>query len=848
MKSASQTSLTPFTGRNAELRALADLFQHHQLITLTAPGGMGKTRLALEAATAAQPAFEDGVVVIVLPAAADMLTVITRTADALGFTFHHETSLSEQLLDYLHDKKLLLLFDNLDTPQPETVTWLAALAAAGPTLFITARERMQVSGETVYPLHGLAPDDALALFAQTARRVQPNFSLDISMPVARRICQRLGGMPLAVMLAAAWVEVLSLEEIETEIAADLNFLQADFHDLPEQHHNLKTLLAASWVRLNAAEGETLARLAVFQGGFTRTAAHAVAAIQPAMLKTFISRSLLWRDPASERYNIHELLRQYALSQLSAHEPDARKRHADYFAQFVAQQRDALQNQHQREAASLLNADWENISAAWAWAVQTGNSPNLDLMIEPLYLLLNMQSKWTAGEALFLQAAEQWRLQHADDAIDQRLALRGVHLLLLGHDSSELTPNLLAQVRSVVSAALAVPSSEAEHAFARYVYGHLLIEVGDYTGAVTSLQESLTLYHHCEQPYFIAHVYHLLGFVSIKLDSDAQALVYAQQSVAIGREIGDKSSLSMFLVNTGSFLMWQGRYAEARQCFEEAMEDPNWSRVLWAEQCLGSLAFYTADFDAVRQSALKVLAMSKHYGYRSGLELGTQNLFIAALAEGDYSGAKAIYQTSEVISATEREFGLAMAEIGLNHYAAVCGHLRFVFSEGEPGRWIYALCGAAWVLVQRGDFPFAVELLSLVWHHHLRSRVFSERVALVNNLRLFLEKRLPPHLFAEMWARGKTLPIELAVQRTLPHLTVLDPPPHLQITWEPLDTLSDREHEILALVAKGLSNQAIADQLVIGVNTVKKHLTHIYSKLGVINRTQALIRARELNLI
>jgi predicted ATPase/DNA-binding CsgD family transcriptional regulator len=828
--------LAPLVGRARESVELTALLEAHKLVTLVAPSGMGKTRLVL--AVARQVSFPDGVAFVPLAEGMTTPQLVAAIADALGFTFHNEQHPAQQLTDYLRDKRMLLILDHLQAVSDESLRLLTALAAGAATLLVTAWERLNVTGDAVYPLLPLAPDGALELFAQTA---PPTFQLDRSNREAvLRLCARVGFIPLGILLTAAWVDVLPLDEIEAEIAANPSFLHADWRDLPPRHHSLDAVMAATWSHLNQAEKQAFARLSVFRGGWTRAASNAVG-VTLNDLRALMNRALVWRDAG--RYYTHEPLRQFAERQFV--DEGVRAAHAAYFAALTAAQRERLQGHGQDDALRTLTADWDNIHAVCEYLRDEALAP----MLEPLAIAYNAGSKWEAGAAFFarIQAALTPSPAWAE------AALWAAWLRLLASNSATDDAALLCDLRAstVQAAAIIVGQREKLDALACYIDGYLHAVSRDFPRSVETLQDAADRYLRCGSRYFAAQVYHLLGYVHIQLHDEAGALAYAEQCVAISREIGDLNGLSMYLINYGSFLMWQGRFAEAYRAFEESLHygqtQGNWSRVLWAEQCLGSLAFYAADFASVRASALRVLEMAGQYGYHAAREFGIQNLHIAALAMGDYAEARRLYAEADFLSPGERAFGLALAEIGLGNLSAARDYLLTILLDSESQRKIYALGGAAVVLAGQGDLQRAAVLLSLVWHSSLRGRHFIERIPLFNNLRLYLEQKIPPHLFAEAWTRGQQAELSLAIPELAYHLGARDVP-RLPLTAQALPvTLSARELEILRLIGQGLTNEAIARELVISLSTVKKHITHIYDKLGVTNRTQALLRARELGL-
>ncbi|MEP7292056.1 MAG: LuxR C-terminal-related transcriptional regulator [Chloroflexota bacterium] len=860
--------LSPFVGRKTEIAELMRLVQTTpaRLVALVAPGGMGKTRLALEVATRLEQEanFADGVRFAAVDPHATFDDLLTGIARAVGYSFHSNQPPDEQLFDYLSVRSMVLVLDNLEHLLQESSTFIQNLLRRAPRLvvLITSRERLNLSSEAVYHLKGLALPplenslgdfDAIQLFEQTARQVQPGFRLeDANRPQVIRICQLVGGMPLGMILAASWAATLSLKEIADEIATGGDFLQAEWEDLPERHHNLHDVLASTWARLSNTERQSFARLAVFRGGITRSAAQAILST-PGALKILIGKSLVWREAVTGRYHIHELLRQFAEAQLdlSDESSEIRDQHATYFARLVCEHHANLQDHHQAVALREISDDWENVRAAWQHLVKVGAYDTLEPMIEPLYLFFQLASRWAAGEAFFGETGEALMRADVPDTIQARLCLRWAHLILLGRSISQLEPRLLNWVSAVIDHAFSSTYQPSELAFAFYVQGHLRSTQKDTEGAIRVINESLALYRKLDDAYFTSRVLHILGYVTLQQRDLQRCLELSRESAALSTALGDELSTADTLFNIGSVLMWQGNYSEAKACFNRALgyghKHGSWWRILLSEQCLGSLAFHEGDMATVRTLALRVIETSRNYGYQVGIEVGTLNLFHCLLAEANYLGAWELYAELKVIQRPVQALGLAMAEIGLGDYSAAREHLQLVLNEGNETEQVSALRCAACLVVEQGDLEQAVELLSLAWHHSVSARIFIQRVPLFSNLLAYLETKLPPQNYSFAWERGQALDVTATVGKMLERL---EKQADLKLTnaRSALEPLSPREREILALVARGLPNQAIADHLVVGVNTIKKHLTHIYKKLGVTSRTQALIRARELRLL
>jgi predicted ATPase/DNA-binding SARP family transcriptional activator len=399
--------LTSFVGRDAELDALWRLFAGEapcRLLTLLGPGGVGKTRLALAAAeqqVRAGSAFSDGIFFVSLAPVETAAGIVPAIASAVQLSFSSDQPPRQQLLEHLRPKRLLLVLDNLEhllNQESLELVGSTLSLAPGVVLLVTSRARLNVQGETVFPVGGLpvassaerevgtfsggragGESSAVELFAQRARRVRPDFALaPEALPQVRRICELVQGLPLGIELAAAWADVLAPAEIAAEIERSLDFLAADWRDTPERQQSLRAVFEASWMRLDAAAQGILQALTVFHAPFDRVAAQAVAGASVQSLRVLVNESWLQRD-AAEHFSMHELMRQYVAAHLQRNPAgwrQARDRHAAYFAGLLHQLDERLRGSQPRAAISTLRAAFDDARTAWLWLVEVGDLATL----------------------------------------------------------------------------------------------------------------------------------------------------------------------------------------------------------------------------------------------------------------------------------------------------------------------------------------------------------------------------------------------------------------------------------------------------------------------------------------
>ena len=379
-------------GRAVELGQLQQMLAEPtcRLLTLMGMGGNGKTRLALAAAETQVGMFRDGVLFVSLVgttavSATDAINTLAATiANTLSHTFSPQRPLQESLLDYLRDKKLLLLLDNFESLIP-AAPFLPEMLQAAPALklLVTSRERLNVAAEWVFDVAGLPFPSvktmepltypAAAFFVERARQVRPDFDLAEEETAVYRICQLVHGSPLALELAANWVRLLSCADIATRLEKDLELLQSRANDRPSRQQSMAAVLAASWGMLDEAEQQGMRRLTVFHDGWSLAGAQEVAGVGLPLLARLVDKSLLDVEK-NGRYRLHELVRQYGLAQLQQNPGEVtavQQRYADYYTHF-------LQTRQHRLADKLvvaeLDEEVENVRAAWQWLVREEKRP------------------------------------------------------------------------------------------------------------------------------------------------------------------------------------------------------------------------------------------------------------------------------------------------------------------------------------------------------------------------------------------------------------------------------------------------------------------------------------------
>ncbi len=664
---------TTFVGRDDELAELYDLLglPECRLVTLTGPGGIGKTRLALQAAQEQVNTFSDGVVFVPLASVTTLESMILAIADALGTAFYPQNSAgpSEQLLAYLDSRKMLLVLDNFEHLLDHAQLLVQIIEHTPATkLIATSRERLNIRGEWVQELHGLtytegsSPEttasDATELFIDTAERITATFAPDdIELEAIGRICRLVEGMPLGIELAASWTKMLSCTEIAEEVEASLDFLTVTLRDLPERHQSLRAVFARSWGLLSDGERRTFRALSVFRGGFTREAAQAVAGATLPALSSLIDKSLLQHKPGG-RFEILEVLRQYAEEQLYAVAGEAgevRNRHASYYLSMLQRMESPLKgvpepgrtpgsqsrpnSVTQLDALDLLHRDVGNIRAGWYWALDSADFGAIQRATMGLGLFCEIRSRYREGERLLrdavvaLSACEQ----------EARPALLG---LLLGIQGQYLCrfSNVEEGCATMERArTLLLPESD------RFAFA-LVQVLSAYIGLGLSseqrqqrLEDSLRTFHELGDTWGAALSYETLGEQFTQLGDYAAAEPLLRESLALRRSTADEWGTAMSLHALGTNDLIQGKGTEAMEHYLESLSLRehlgNLHGVTSLQTLIGDYLAQSGDLAAAEESYRQSIAGYQEIGDPRGGARAYAAMGSVAYRRGDLEGAR-----------------------------------------------------------------------------------------------------------------------------------------------------------------------------------------------------------------
>ena len=446
--------LTDFVGREAELDDVKGIIGRSRMVTLLAPGGGGKTRLAVQAAADLVGDFPDGVFFIDLAPVSSVRDVPQAVAEALGATLAGADDPRAQLVAHLANDRLLLAFDNLEhLGEAADLVTDVLRGAQDVKVIATSRAKLNITGETVYTLPGLetswaTPEEAFGasgahLFVDAAKRTDPSLSLAAGdLDALARILDVVGGMPLGILLAAAWVDALRIDEISEEIARSADFLETEMRDVPERQRSMRAVFDYSWSMLGEDDRATFAGLSVFRGGFTRTAAQQVAGASLRGLTNLVGKSLLVSDRESGRYTVHELLRQYAEEELRK-DPRAWAKaiedHTAFYAGLGASASDDLfLPRDQKRALETIEADLDNVRSALRHALGPVDALQARRFVIVLAFLYEVRGWVKAAFDLMTEIVEALEEVKGDEAAETMhalaLAYQAKLMTNLGHPS------------------------------------------------------------------------------------------------------------------------------------------------------------------------------------------------------------------------------------------------------------------------------------------------------------------------------------------------------------------------------------------------------------------------------
>jgi len=753
---------TPLIGRERELEQLGQLLHDPQcrLLTLVGPGGIGKTRLANETAVHMQDAFADGAYFIPFTPVNSARFIVPVIADAVGFAFEssNRADPKSQLFSFLRDKQILLLTDNLEQLLTEPgIELLGELLAYAPQvrLLATSRESLGLQDEWVFEVQGLpVPESGQAegsgqntsveLFLQRARRAHVRFNaMPEDYPAIIRICRLVDGMPLAIELAAAWVRTLSCDEIAQEIEHGMDFLRISARDIPARHRSMGAVFEHSWKLLPEEEKQVLARLSVFRGKFQREAAQLIAGATLSTLSALIAKSLVRRG-GENRYDLHELVRQFAADYLSKNNDDqlaTQNRHSEYYLTSFSRADARMRSPAQREALAEWTAEMDNIRVAWNWAVAQSKFGLIEESLRAFAMLYETRGLYQEGLDMIGHAIDRLEEVHGPIPADRTNQVALGHLLT---NRALLTFRLgrQAEAQAMLERSLEIlrPLNDSRFLVEPITYlGVVMSLTGDYDRAMGLVEEAREKSLAVGDRIFAATSLSLHANFSRLTGQSGDQHARLQAAVAEWRAVGDPRFTAYGLNFLGQSALALGRFDEARRALEESVELNTSVGARWnlghAFQGLGAVAQAQGEHRRAADFFLKAVDTFTELGGLYYIGQGLAQMGQSLFALGNDVEAERTWRES----------------------------LRIANEIHGTPVVLEALVGMASLWVKREETQLALELFLIVLNHPACDQEIKNRV---DPLRIELEAQLTSQQVDAIGERAQTITLESMVEEVL----------------------------------------------------------------------------------
>lgn len=771
------TPLTPFVGREMELAQISAHLEQPEcrLLTLIGPGGIGKTRLALQSAykylnsLEGATKFKDGIYFISLVGVDQVEDLLPALRDELELPVLADEKPLQQLLAFFQNKAILLIMDNF-----EQITagagLLSDLLAQAPQLKVlaTSQKRLNTQMEWLFTVKGLeyplalveeepvheSSYSAMALFVQNARRVRPDFSLSpADVTWVGHICRLVGGFPLAIELAAHWTRLISCQDLAHELEQSSELLTTSLQDVPGRHRSMKTVLDYSWQLLSERERSALQKLSLFKGGFQRETAERVADVSLATLLSLVDRGLLvWevvsaRPQAQQgRYQMHELLRRYAAAKLEGSagpETSAFYRtYTTYYSNFLLQRVQQVKRQTQPALLSEIRLEKENILTAWRWIIAHGHTAEVEAFEANLFYLYDTQGWFKEGELLFaaaVSAVEAWdssRWLRGDSdqpgavlpyqlSLKANLWLRQAHFAEAVGDYTTALGLTQHAIRSARQAGDPIPE-----AWGYLKWGRILERQGSYEGACARLQEALGVARRWEQDELAAESLHGLARCYWGQGHYARACTTLGEALAFFRDQRNRRQEAAVLADLGAVNVGLGDYATSRDYLElayalyQSLGDRRGE--VRAACYLGHVCTLLEDYNSGRTYCEYGLDLSRKLGARAEEAFSLKILGLLHHRKGDNQTALSFCQQATALHlalGTRNDEGYSLTYLGYTLEAlgnlklateAYTRALQVRYALKQPERTIDTLAGLARLELAQGNESGAINYLQEIW--------------------------------------------------------------------------------------------------------------------------------------
>jgi len=812
--------LTSFIGRQDDLRVIEQMLSRSRLVTLTGPGGSGKTRLAAQIVPRISSFYVDGISLVELASLNEPALVPQFVVKALGIRPTQDLPVLELLLNYISTKQMLLILDNCEHLADACAELVLQLLSQSPDLHIlaTSREALAIEGESIYPVSGLAYPrvgketgqsghsyidpreiisfDAVSLLLERGRAISPHFGITPENASAIvEVCRQLDGLPLALELASARLNVLTIQEVASRLNDRFTLLTAEtLRGVDPRHHTLRATIDWSYDLLEANEQALLRRMSVFTAGCTLDMLEAFYAgeLLPGettlnLISSLVNKSLVVAETTSRakiRYRLLETIRQYLLEKLnqSGEAETWRDRHLNLFLTRAEEALPKLGGTYQQLWLNWLDDEHDNLRAALAWALESekGSAQEVPRIESGLRIASSLMYYW--GMRGNMQEGLEWfRRLHARADVRISLAVR---------------------VNAIVFASfLAMSLGDGRQSLQ---YGHEAVAIAEAAG--NAGKEVLA--------------FALAGLSSGEKTAGDYPAAFAtgERVVQLYREIGPSLHLGMALINQGEIAFHMGEYKKARERWSESLSiatrDQDTFRTAYCLNYLGDLARVEQNYsealnDYKRSEALLRGQNAQHY-----LASIYNNLGFTLLHTGAMMPARDLFKESMAINRAENNnSGMIDNLVGFG---------AFAIEAGMPAAGARLLAAAEIISGMPAASTWPATQMEFKWCLDLA------------------RAKLSTSDFQAEQAAGRGLSLEQAVDIAVN----LSSQPVVATEMEPGKTkqpggLTGRELEIAGLIGEGMTNGEIAAELVLSKRTVETHINHILAKLGFTGRSQIM---------
>jgi predicted ATPase/DNA-binding CsgD family transcriptional regulator len=899
-------ALTSLIGRDDDIDGVSRALDEHRLVTLVGPGGVGKTRLALEIGRMRQRRHPDGAWFIDLSPQTDASLVPSAFATALGVQETAGRPSAETLVDALVNRDLLLIVDNCEHLIDASARLLELLLRSCPHVAVlaTSREPLAIAGELVWQVAPLAspPQErmlsvtqlhqlpSVRLFVERAAAGQSGFRLsEQNADGVAQICRRLDGLPLALELAAARVSSMTVEQIAARLDDRFRLLTTGSRTAPPRQQTLLALLDWSFALLSEPERAALRQASVFVNGWTLPAAERVLTAGPMsldLLGQLIARSLVRFDQFAQRetarapaprYRLLETVRQYAserLQEADEVEP-TRLRHTMWCIQLAEEAEPHLLGREQLTWLLRLDQEYDNIRAALGWCLE--HDPSLGLR-----LAARLWQFWRVR--LHLSEGRHWLesllARTPEPSLPRAQALVGTGILANWQLDSGTA---LTHFEDGLALARELGDQRLTGRALRELGGLTAFQFGDHTRAWALFQEAVECSRAAGDQRSVGTTLLQQGRLAAAEGDFRRARAFFDESVAVLADVGDQWQLSIALEDAGGMALLCGEPDAATVLLEdslaaaEAIEAAGLTQ-LHRRYHLGTVAYWRGDAESAVAWYEQGLALMREREHAAGIADNLAGLGQAVLLQGDVERATALLQESLRLydeRASSSGTGLALYALGLAAWQA-----------GDPALALTRLRESLMLRQrtnQRPGIAECLEALALVTASQAGSVKEARRairwLGAADALRDLIGAPRPPVdrprydaaiAAAEVWLDNVTVEVLIGTQQPLDAVVAdaLPDAPGPELAADVRDTtpkgggeqpssvvdlgaypagLSAREVEVLRLIAAGRTNAEIAQVLVVSANTIRHHVTHILDKTGCENRAAATAFALRHNL-